>query len=388
MKEVSLSISVLRDISELSRLRPEWEQLLERSGGLLPSLTPTWLITWWRVFGSHDGRRLRALVLRDGGELVAIFPLLERRQWHHRVVPMRRLELLASGEDQADEIFSEYLGPIVARGREDAAVDAFAAFLDEHRETWQEVVLTALDCGSPAVQRLEPALRARGFGCETREFGRCSHITLPRRWEDYLAGLSSDHRYMVKRSLRDFERWAGATASVEVARTHSDLQRGRAILHELHEGRWQAAGRAGVFASPLFRSFHDQVMAELLERGELDLRWLVANGAPVAVSYSVLHGNRLFYYQGGRATELPKGVRPGIVLHLNAIRAAIEAGRLEYDFLAGDDRYKQELRTGTRPLGVLRITRRSVPEVGRKGLASARALLVEARRRFRAGRVV
>ena len=125
-------------------------------------------------------------------------------------------------------------------------------------------------------------------------------------------------------------------------------------------------------------------MPALLERGELNLRWLVAQGRPVAVSYSILSDNRLFYYQGGRATDVPKGVRPGIVLHLHAIRAAIEAGRLEYDFLGGDYRYKRELSTATRSLTELRVTRASLPEVARRGLAAGRALLVEARNRVRA----
>ncbi len=211
-------------------MRGEWEQLLQHSAGLQPSLTPTWSITWWRVFGSLDRRRLCTLVFHEGRELVGIFPLLERRQWHHRLVPMLRIELLASGEDTADEIYSEYLGPIVARGHESAVIEAFATYLVEQRGSWQELVLTALDCGSPAVRKLEPALRARGFACETREHGHCSYIALPHQWDDYLAMLSSDHRYTAKRSLRDFEQWAGATAQVEVARTYADLRRGMNIL--------------------------------------------------------------------------------------------------------------------------------------------------------------
>jgi CelD/BcsL family acetyltransferase involved in cellulose biosynthesis len=296
---------------------------------------------------------------------------------------MRRLELLASGEDTADEIFSEYLGPVVARGSEEEVAEMLAAHLADRRTTWHEMVLTALDGTSPAVAALEPAFRASGLSCETTVFGHCPYVALPRSWDAYLGALSSEHRYMAKRSLRDFERWAGTTEEVEVARTYEDLERGKAILQHLHEHRWRTAGRAGVFASPLFRRFHNMLMPALLDRGELDLRWLLANGRPVAVSYCIVHDDRLFFYQGGRATDLPKGVRPGIVLHLRAIRAAIEAGRREYDFLGGDTRYKRELSTATRPLTELRVTRASAPEVARKGLAAGRRILVEARSRMR-----
>ncbi len=153
-------------------------------------------------------------------------------------------------------------------------------------------------------QRRTPA----GFPARRESSVTCSYIALPH------------HRYTVKRSLRDFEQWAGTTAEVEVARTCADLRRGMNILHELHEQRWQSAGKAGLFASPHFRSLHSMVMSELLERGELDLRWLVANGAPVAINYSIIRGNRLFHYQGGRATDLPKRVRAPSAHHTGGHR--------------------------------------------------------------------
>ena len=235
---------------------------------------------------------------------------------------------------------------------------------------WDEIVLTALQSQAPAVQALEPAFRARGLPCESTIVGQCPYIALPGRWDDYLAALSSDDRYLVKRSLRDFDRWAAGSARVEVVRSHGELQRGKEILHRLHEHRWQAGGKAGVFVSPVFRRFHDMLMPALLDRGELDLRWLEVHGEPVAVSYCVINDDRVFFYQGGRATSVPKGVRPGIVLHLRAIRDAIESGRREYDFLAGDARYKSQLATHTRTLAQLRVTRGSLPETARAALAA------------------
>ena len=60
-KAPTLTVSVLHELAELERMRADWERLLARSAGLHPSLTPTWMLTWWRVFGSDDpGRRLHA----------------------------------------------------------------------------------------------------------------------------------------------------------------------------------------------------------------------------------------------------------------------------------------------------------------------------------------
>jgi len=374
----SLSVSVLSDLTELERLRSEWEQLLERSGGRYPSLTPTWAIAWWRVFGPGGGRRLRALVVRDGREMVGLMLLVARRSLYRRVLPMQRLEILASGEDQVDEIYSEYLGPIAVSGREEEVVAALVRHLDDDRESWHEIVLTALDEQSLGVRALEPAFRARGLACESQVIAKCPFIALPKRWDDYLAALSTDNRYMVRRSLRDFERWAGKSWKVEVAKTHEDLVRGKAILQRLHEHRWKSGGIDGAFSSSLFSRFHDLVMPELLYRGALDLRWLVVNGEPIAASYCVAHDNRLYYVQGGRATDVPKGVRPGIVLHLYTLRAAIEAGRLEYDFLGGDARYKDQLATSVRSLIELRVMRPSLPNTMRGAVEASRKMYLRA----------
>ena len=61
-----------------------------------------------------------------------------------------------------------------------------------------------------------------------------------------------------------------------------------------------------------------------------------------------------YFYQSGRRVDVPKAVRPGIALHALAIRASIESGLREYDFLAGASRYKRELALATRPLVTLR----------------------------------
>src|SRR4051812_31557715 len=74
-----LTVSVMRDLTDLERGRGDWDQLLERSGGQHPSLTPTWMFTWWRVFGGAGGRQLHALAVHDRRELVGLLPLVARR---------------------------------------------------------------------------------------------------------------------------------------------------------------------------------------------------------------------------------------------------------------------------------------------------------------------
>jgi CelD/BcsL family acetyltransferase involved in cellulose biosynthesis len=379
-----LATEVVSHTAELERRRGDWEALLARSGTNQITQTPFWLLAWWRIFGPLDGRRLVAALFFDGERLVGLAPMLVRAHRYHRVLPFRRLELLATGEPEADEIVSEYLGLVIERGYEAAVVDAFAgALADGKLGAWDELVLSLMDDEAPASALLEPALARRGLEVTTARRGTAPYIKLPKDWNGYLAALSGSGRYMVKRSIKDFEKWAGGKARFAHASTSAELERGQRVLMQLHEARWKAAGQDGVFASHAFRSFHDGILRELLARGALDLSWLCVDDQPVAVSYSLVWNNRVQFYQGGRTTEVPKGVRPGIVLHAHAFQAAIAAGREEYDFLSGASQYKMQMATHTRSLLQVRAIRPGYRETARQLADRGVELLRQARRRWR-----
>src|SRR5258708_18317177 len=98
-----LRARVIDESAELERLTPQWRGLLEGASHPQPVLTPLWLLAWWREFGASDGRSLRVVVVEDDGDLVGLVPLSHRNTAHRRAIPVRRLELLATGENEADE---------------------------------------------------------------------------------------------------------------------------------------------------------------------------------------------------------------------------------------------------------------------------------------------
>jgi CelD/BcsL family acetyltransferase involved in cellulose biosynthesis len=370
---MALTVRVVDDVAELERSRAPWEALLARSAASSPMCSPTWLLAWWRVFGADGGRALRALLVCDGPRLVGLAPLLARRVRSAVGVPIRRIELLGSGEDEADEICSEYIGIVAARGDESAVADALAvALTGKTFEPWDELALCAMNGDSPFPFALAAALRARGCVARLEVTGTAHYIPLPASWDEYLAALPSSHRYLVRRSTRDLESWAGSSLSVHRATTTEDLPGAMAILEKLHTERWFAEGKGGVFDSARFRAFHSAVAPELLARGALDVTWLSANGEPIAASYDLIWDGKVQYYQGGRSLRVPRGVRPGIVLHARRIRDAIAAGVREYDFLAGNARYKRDLALAARPLVELVATPPSLFAAARHATALAR----------------
>ena len=362
-----LRVQIVTDTEGLAAARGPWEGLLERSALSEPTLAPAWVLAWWRVFGPLDGRALRAVLCWDGARLVGLAPLCERPRRHRLGLPLRSLELLGSGEDEADEIGADYLGVIAERGAEPAVARALAEALSGTEiGGWDELRMPAMRGDDVLPVLLARELKALGADARLELTSASPHIPLPATWDAYLAALPSSRRYLVRRSLRDLEVYSGAPPRLERATRPEDLPRAMEILIRLHEERWTSDGRPGAFASPRFRSFHEEVMPALLERGALELCWLAARGEPIAAAYNLVWQGRVCFYQGGRRMDLPQHLRAGIALHAVAIREAIEAGRREYDFLAGTSRYKMDLSLAVRPLAQLYATRPSLTDAMRR----------------------
>jgi CelD/BcsL family acetyltransferase involved in cellulose biosynthesis len=226
--------------------------------------------------------------------------------------------------------------------------------------------------------QLAEAFRGARLVVETVETARAPYIPLPATWDAYLAGLSSSRRRHLTRSLRAFEEWAGGVARLESATDPASLERGKEVLVRLHHGRWEGGGRSGVFRSPYYLQFHDAMMRRLLERGELELLWLVVRGEPAAALYGMTCGDMVVAYQTGRRLDVPSSVRPGGVILAHAIRRAIEAGRREFDLLADEAPYKLQLAPAVRSLVQVRVVRPGLRESARllmeRGVESVRPL--------------
>jgi len=206
---MAITCEVLRDPAQLATLDSAWRELLQRSDTNEPALAPFWLRAWWRVFGEQGGRTLRVLSMFDGDRLIGLVPLLARRHWYRHGLPFRRLELLGSGEDEEDEICSEYLGVVAERGREAEVTAELANALAKLRlGEWDEVVFPSMRGESRAARMLLEALERAGLAVEASVTADCPYIALPATFDDYLARLSSSNRQFVKRSVSSFEAWA------------------------------------------------------------------------------------------------------------------------------------------------------------------------------------
>ncbi|HYR92455.1 MAG TPA: GNAT family N-acetyltransferase [Terriglobia bacterium] len=337
-----MNVERIETAGRFAELREEWNNLLERSASDCVFLTHEWLHTWWKHLA--DGRRLSILACREDGNLVGIMPVAVRDAQYTRMMP-RALEFLGSGV-----IGSDYLDAIMLPGHEREVMRAFG---DQLNQSNLMLHLSQLKRGSSAALELAEQLQRRRWTVAETKINVCPFISLAGLdWDGYLATRSSSQRYNFNRRLRQLMK--GSEMRLECVQSPGEAQTGLDVLIALHRKRWGARGSSEAFQTDAVVAFHREFVERAAGRGWLRLMILRLGNQPVAALYGLRYGERFYFYQSGFDPAYSKQ-SVGLVVMGLAIKAAIEEGVSEYDFLHGDEEYKFHWASGVRDLGRLEL---------------------------------
>ena len=334
---------VLEGPGFLEDLRAEWDELLLDAPTATPFQTPEWQIAWWNLY--RTGRQARAIEVREGRDLVGLYPLTLGAG------PWRTLRAMGTGP-------SDYLHPIVRAGFDlDAMIgDALRA-------------MRGVDLIDLHGLREDAPLAAMA----TDDQARCLVLDLPPTYDAFLASLGKSLRFDCRRL--DKAPFKDGKATVE-----TNPEDGLDILFDLHRARWRAKRLPGAFVGRLV-PFQRAWFASALSKGYLRLSVLRLEGQPIGALYAMALGQGVYYYQAGFApTE--GAISPGTLLVAYTVRQAIDEGRTRFDFLRGDEGYKRRWK----PQRVFADRRAVVPLNARGRLGAAwirRAAKIEAKVRAR-----
>lgn len=158
---------------------------------------------------------------------------------------------------------------------------------------------------------------------------------------DALSSLGASTRRQIRRSIDLYA--AQGELRLEPASDAASWHDALACLRDLHQARWQAVGKPGAFASPVFRDFVDRLAARAVRTGEAELLRVRCGAATIGVLFNLVGGGRVASYLSGFVAERDNRLKPGLVSHALAIDHHLARGARVYDLLAGDARYKRSL---------------------------------------------
>lgn len=324
-----MSYTVQRE--ELDRLEPDWRALLPRSHLRCVFVSPTWLRSWWEVFG--QGRELLLLAVRQGGELVGVAPL------------MREGERLAFAGDTR---VCDYMDFTAAQGREEAVIAAVLRALGE--EPWQELSLWGLRGSSPTLEALSRLCPGLGLRMERELEDVSPAIDLPADWEEYLRGLGKKDRHELRRKMRRLAE--GGEVGLEVLSSPEEVAAAMDDFLRLHSA---ARPDKAAFMTAEMARFFRRVVVALAGEGTVRMFFLTLNGLRAAAVLCFQNEDELLLYNSGYDPAY-SALSVGIVSKAMALRWALEAGLRRFDFLRGAEPYKYDL--GARDREVYRCTLR------------------------------
>lgn len=277
---------------------------------------------------------LRIVTVWRAKQLIGAIPLYIRRG-RGGPFAIRRLGFISTGESESEETCPDYLNILCQPEEEACCADS----------VWRAIGLMAWD----HLELLDfpedtPLLQTASLPANMQIFsrGKCPVADLTGGFDAYLGRLSSNSRQQARRLLREGEQ-AGTHFELigmdRVACAFDDLVR-------LHQERWTADGKPGVFATPRFVEFHRNLIWQWLPVGRVILARLSLASEPVAVLYGFLTRQTFDFYQSGIRLETAGRLRsPGNLAHLLLMKALTSQGVTAYDFLRGSSSYKERLAT-------------------------------------------
>lgn len=337
-------IDAIDNLVDLTKLVPEWKQLALPS----PMQSPEWLFAWWEAFHTtHDG--LHVLTVRDESQqLIGLAP------WYRREGFASGATLRFLGDGRA---CSDFQSLLCRTGYESQVVSAIILWLtNDQSSRWDLLDLEGISASDAIMNEFQNAMSSRGHVTHTRQTLNTWRLSLAGGMDGVYSHFSKTQARQLRNFLNRFDKgdFALRHASKELPCAEfftSELMR----LHQLH---WESLGQPGCFATNEFRSFFQSAMQTMIEKQMAEVLLLERAGRVVAANAWMIQNNIGFGYQCGRDPEEDAN-RVGRIIQSVALRENCHQGLVAFDFLRGDEEYKQQLRAVPTACQRLRVVARA-----------------------------
>lgn len=338
---------VLEDAADL---RMDW-QVLERDCPANVFLSWFWISGWLEEIVQQ--RPKVVFRVRHQRKIVALGCFAE--QYERRTLGLIQSQqyCLHDFTNTNTSLVQEYNGLLTCPGYELEVVLALFESLAEFPLDVDELVLPAmampdLDLGTVTV--------AGWWLCvdknETARKARLSELCSG-------SGLSSNARYQIGKSLRDYQKNFQSDVSIAIAATSAEASDMFLELEKLHTRYWVSKGDVGAFGYPDWTRFQQRVIRQGVEEGYVQMVKITVASHTIGCLYNLISGKQILNIQSGFDYDLLPKSRPGYVSHWLAAKYNYAKGYEYYNLLMGDMRYKRSLCRESDVLKWLVITRRN-----------------------------
>lgn len=321
----SLVFHLLETEAEWREIHSEWDRLYQEHAPRNPFLSREWTEACWE----RVRPRCKPFVItaRAGHQLVGLASLCLEWRWGFRV-----LRFIGDGR-------SDYLGFLCRADRPDAEL-ALWAEVARLRNRWDLALLRYL--AAPYSLLLQHPVPEGVSGCQSEPravaYAPCPGSGAP---AEQLPGWLS----RMPKKVRKWERLGGSARRYTGPAALAQL----ATVTAIEARSWKGRQRTGRFQTGTGRQFLHRIVSGLAVREEVELWIAYAGAVPIAFELNLLPPGAVWLYQGAYDEEYRK-LGAGSILEFVSIQRAAAAGAQEYDYLTGEESYKDERTSAQRTL--------------------------------------
>ncbi len=281
-------------------------------------ILPVWMETWWQHF--HEDNELHLMSVRDNGQVIGVAPL---RIKNHSAC-------LVGGDNVCD-----YLDFIVAASREEVFFDTLVEELKKEQISTLELGLLRPD--SFVITRFVDLARNKGFVTSVQQEDVTSEMELPASFEDYLDSLNSKQRHEVRRKLRRLYE----AGKVEYQLLPGDADLDNLVAEFMHLFSLARDEKAHFMTDEMAVFFHTLSRAAAAA-GILRFGKITIDTHPAAMVMCFDYNNILYLYNSGFDPKYD-AVSVGLMSKVLTIQESIRQGKRRFEFLKGNEIYKERL---------------------------------------------
>ncbi len=269
------------------------------------------------------------LLVKEGGAILGIFPLMYLDEKRKRILPYRRIRFLGS-------TYTDFSVILTSKDKMDALVGVAMDWISSGKWRWELLILDDLMEGNPAAQAIKNWLENSSMTCEITE-GKYYYINLEKSWEEILSETS---KKAVRRSNNlARNRITKAGAWEVVVNPEWDTERIIAEAAPMHIERQSDLERESFYSEDKSREFMRTVIEHNRSTARFRSYWLRFEDVYIAYLFGFEQDGVFYAWNMAFHPEYSQFF-PSKLLMFELIKDCHEKKYREFNFMRGESEYK------------------------------------------------
>mgnify|MGYP000343733394 CR=1 FL=1 len=335
----SVQVNVERICTKnFNTLKEQWLQL-EQHANTDFFLSWKWIECWLKTI--DDNQKIYLVKAKNNNAIVGLGVFVEHNIVRHNLIASKQWFLHRTGRENKDQIWIENNGFLLNDTYKVEVHDAMWQFLLNHKSNVDEFIVHVAKKSSDI--NWDITHKKYHTINQQQELGYKIPLAGLDCVNDYLTQISKNTRQQFKRSIKHLALQGEIEFSV-IENPQEQIE----VLEETkhwHIKKWQSTSTPSGFENKEFCQFHNSLLNTTHPTASTVVATLTVDKEIMGCIYCLSENGTIYFYLSCIKPIDNNKVKLGLIMHISMVEWLISQGNIysEYDFLAGDARYKRSL---------------------------------------------